>query len=164
MRARGCSRCQANQVPFHFSLQAVLRLRASYEHMEKLRLLAIVAAIVRAREEIAALENESRAARKSTQGRLGKGVVAGELHFDASTERVRMERKRGAAARLAELEKKQEVQRQAYRIARQKREILANLRERQWADYRHDQARREQQRLDESFLLHRVASGEHKPD
>jgi len=151
-------------VPFHFSLQAVLRLRSSYEHMEKLRLLAIVAAMVRAREEIAALEKESQAARQSTQGRLGEGVVAGELHFDASTERVRTERKRAAAGRLAELEKKQEVQRLAYRAARQKREILENLRERKWDDFRREQARREQQRLDEAFLLHRAASGECQSD
>jgi flagellar export protein FliJ len=151
-------------VPFHFSLQAVLRLRTSYEHMEKLRLLAIAAAIVRAREEIAALENESRAARQNTQGRLGRGVIAGELHFEASTERVRVERKRAAAGRLAELEKKQEVQRLAYRTARQKREILTNLRQRQWDDYSREQARREQQRLDEAFLLHRAASGERESD
>lgn len=151
-------------MPFRFSLQAVLRLRASYEHMEKLRLLAIAAVIVRAREEIAALEGESRAARRSTQSRLGAGVMAGELHFDVSTESVRMERKRAMTARLAELEKKQEVQRKAYRVARQKREILTNLRERKLQDYRREQERREQQRMDESFLLHRGGSSEPKPD
>ena len=36
--------------------------------------------------------------------------------------------RRAAASRLAELEKKQDAQRQAYRTARQKREILENLR------------------------------------
>jgi len=163
MRARDCSRCQAKPMPFHFSLEAVLRLRTSYEHMEKLRLLAIGAAMVRAREEIAALENESRAARRSTQSRLEAGVVGGELHLDDSTERVRMQRKRAVAGRLADLEKKETAQRLAYRSARQKREILANLRERRWDEYRRDQTRREQQRQDESFLLHLATRSEHEP-
>jgi len=151
-------------MPFQFSLQAVLRLRTSYEHMERLRLLAIAALIVRARAEIAALEGESRAARQSTQGRLEKGVMAGELHFEDSTESVRAQRKRVLAARLVELEKKQDVQREAYRAARQKREILTNLRERKLEQYRREQQRREQQRMDEAFLLHRGGSGKPKPD
>jgi flagellar export protein FliJ len=151
-------------MPFHFTLQAVLRLRSSYEQMEKLRLLAITAAIVRAREEIAALENESRTARQHMQGRLGAGVLAGELHFEDSSENVRLARKNAAASRLAELEKKQVAQRQAYRTARQKREILVNLRQKQWDEYRGAQARREQRSVDESFLLHRVQSNEDKPD
>jgi flagellar export protein FliJ len=142
-------------MPFHFPLHAVLRLRTSYERMEKLRLLAIATAIVRARDDIAALESESRAARMNVQSRLETGVVAGELHFEASSENVRVERRRALTARLAELEKKQEAQRQAYRSARQQREILVNLRERRWDEYRRDQARREQQRADESFLLRR---------
>ncbi|MGD0426568.1 MAG: flagellar export protein FliJ [Candidatus Acidiferrales bacterium] len=151
-------------MPFHFSLQAVLRLRTSYEQMEKLRFLAAAAAVVRAREEIAALEEETRAARQSQQGRLGKGVLAGELHFAVSSEGVRVQRKRAMAARLAELEKKQEAQRQAYQAARQKREILENLRQRKWDDYRREQARREQQQVDESFLLHLAAGSGHKPE
>lgn len=151
-------------MPFHFSLDAVLRLRTSYEHMEKLRLLAIAAAIVGARAEIVALETESRAARRSTQRRLEAGVVGGELHFDDSTERVRMQRKRALAGRLADLEKKEAAQRLAYRSARQQREILANLRQRQWDIYRREQARREQQRQDETFLLLLAGRGEHEPD
>jgi len=151
-------------MPFHFPLDAVLRLRTSYEHMEKLRLLAIAAAIVGARAEIVALETESRAARRSTQGRLEAGVVGGELHFDDSTERVRMQRKRALAGRLADLEKKEAAQRLAYRSARQQREILANLRQRQWDIYRREQARREQQRQDETFLLLLAGRGEQEPD
>ena len=151
-------------MPFHFTLQAVLRLRMSYEQMEKLRLLAIIAAMIRAREEIAALENESRAARQQTQDRLRAGVLAGELQFENSSENVRLARKHAVELRLAELEKKQEAQRQAYRTARQKREILENLRQKQRDEYRRAQASREQQRVDESFLLHRGPCSDDKSD
>ena len=159
-----CWGCQADEMPFHFTLQAVLRLRASFVQMEKLRLLAIAAAVARVRDEIVALEKDTRAARQSTQSRLGEGVMAGELHFELSTERMRVERKRALAVRLADLEKKQAVQREAYRAARQKHEILVNLRQRQWNEYRHAQARREQQQQDEAFLLHLAVGSEDKAD
>lgn len=151
-------------MPFYFSLQPVLRLRASYERMERLRLLGIVAAIVQVREEIAAVERESVSARKSTQSRLGAGVAGVELHFELLAENIRVERRRVLGVRLVEFEKKQEIQRLAYRLARQKREILVNLRQRKWEEYRRVQARRDQQRLDELYLLHGWATAESEPD
>ncbi len=150
-------------MPFLFSLQPILRLHASYERLERLRLLAIAAEIVRAREEIAAVTRESIAARTNTQTRMGTGVVAAELHFEMMSENMRQERRRMLGARLAELEKRELAQQQAYRLARQKREILSNLRQKKWDEYRREQARREQQRLDEVFLLHRAATTTQRP-
>jgi flagellar export protein FliJ len=140
---------------FHFSLRPILRLRASYERLERLRLLALAAAIVRVREEIAALERESQNARGLMREGLALGVTGAEIQFDTACERFRTDRKQVLETQLAELEGKQERQRVAYRAARQKREILENLRERQWNEYRQKQARREQQGLDELYLLGR---------
>jgi flagellar export protein FliJ len=151
-------------MPFTFSLQPILRLHASYERLERLRLLAIAAEIVRAREEISAVARESIAARVSTQTKMRAGVSGAELHFELMSENMRVERQRMLGARLAELEKRERVQRQAYRLARQKREILTNLRERKWDEYRREQARREQQRLDELFLLHRGVTALRAPE
>jgi flagellar biosynthesis chaperone FliJ len=91
-------------------------------------------------------------------------VAAAELQFELLSENMRQERRRMLAARLAELEKREIVQQQAYRLARQKREILSNLRQRKWDEYRREQARREQQRLDELFLLHRAATSPRAPE
>jgi flagellar export protein FliJ len=149
---------------FTFSLQPVLRLHASYERLERLRLLAIAAEIVRAREEIAAVARESVAARTDMHTRIGAGVAAAELHFELLSENMRQERKRMLGVLVAELEKRELVQQRAYRLARQKREILSNLRQRKWDEYRREQARREQQRLDELFLLHRAATSPRAPE
>jgi flagellar export protein FliJ len=140
---------------FRFSLRPILRLRASYERLERLRLLALAAAIVRVREEIAALTRESQGARRRMNEGLALGVMGAEIQFDTVCERFRTDRKQALATQLEELEGQQERQRVAYRAARQKREILENLRERQWNEYRLKQARREQAGLDELHLLGR---------
>jgi flagellar export protein FliJ len=140
---------------FRFSLRPILRLRTSYERLERLRLLALAAAIVRVRGEIAALERESREARGRMREGLALGLTGAEIQFDTVCEQFRTDRKQVLETQLTELEGKQQRQRVAYQAARQKREILENLRERQWNEYRQKQARREQQRLDELYLLGR---------
>ncbi|HLI61846.1 MAG TPA: hypothetical protein VKV05_00505, partial [Terriglobales bacterium] len=57
--------------------------------------------------------------------------------------------------RLGKLETEIAEQAARYRQARQQREVLASLRERQWCDYRLRQRRREQAALDELHLLRR---------
>jgi len=149
---------------FRFSLQPVLRLHASYERMERMRLLAISAAVVRLRQEISALEHENLKTRQSTQSKLAAGVVAGELHFELLAASIRLERKRVLKLQLADLEKKQEVQRKAYAAAQQKLDILQNLRDGQLSEYRIEESRREQKQADELFLLHRGSSGTTEPE
>jgi flagellar export protein FliJ len=123
--------------------------------MERMRLLAISAAIVRLRQEISAIERDVFGARKVAQSKLAAGVVAAEIHFEMLAASVRMERRSMLQRQLAELEAKERAQRNAYKAARHKREILQNLRDRRWDEYRLEAARREQSQLDELFLLHR---------
>jgi flagellar export protein FliJ len=143
---------------FRFSLRPVLRLRASYERLERLRLHALLALIVRVREEITAIEMESAKARRSVQERLGVGIAGTELHFETESEKTRAERKRRLEVRLIELQKSREKQQLAYQVALQKLKILENFRQRKWNEYTRELARREQNRLDELHLLHRGAS------
>jgi len=140
---------------FRFSTQPVLRLRASYERIERLRLHALLALIVRVRDEIAEVENDSAKARRSVQEMLRAGMMGAELHLEAQSEKMRVERMRGLEIRLAELLRAREKQQLVYQTALQKLKILENLRQRKWDEYTREQARREQQRLDELYLLHR---------
>jgi len=135
-------------MPFHFSLQPILKLRMSYERLERLRLLGLVAVMVRVRE--------SADARRHLQQTLGSGLAGVELQLEAACEKLRADRKQALEARLADLSQKHEKQRLIYLNARQKREILENLRDRKWEDYRREQNRREQQQVDEMHLLHRA--------
>lgn len=143
-------------MPFHFSLQPILKLRLSYERLERLRLLGLVAVMVRVREEMAALEQESADARRRLQRTLGTGLAGVELQLEAACEKLRADRKQALEARLADLSQKHEKQRLIYLSARQKREILENLRDRKWEEYRREQNRREQRQVDEMYLLHRA--------
>jgi flagellar export protein FliJ len=140
---------------FEFTLNAVLRLRASYERIERLRLLQITAAMVQVQSEIAAANRDSEAARRSLRERLASGSSGVEIQFEAAREAVRANHRRLLESRLASLRRKHEAQRAAYRVARQKREILENLRERQFQDFLRQETRREQHALDELYLLRR---------
>lgn len=138
---------------FRFTLEAVLRVRKSYERVERLRLLQIAAAMVQVQNEIAAAVRDSEAARRNLRERLASGSSGVEIQFEAACETVRASHRRALELRLAGLRKKHEAQRMAYRIARQKREILENLRERQLREFLREEARRDQRALDELYLL-----------
>lgn len=140
-------------MPFQFTLQPVLRFRASYERIERLRLLQVAAAIVQAQNEIGAAVRESQAARQSLRERMASGSSGVEIQFEAAREAARLNYRRGLDMRLAALRRKYEAQKVAYRNARQKCEILENLRERQLQEYLREQVRREQRVQDELFLL-----------
>lgn len=138
---------------FRFTLAGVLRLRASFEKFEHLRLMAIAATIVRVRAEMDAIAKEVAVARYRVQQMLAGGTFSGEILFEKASERLRAERLRVLEMKLVDLKKKEEAQRAVYMMARQKLEIVESLRERQLSAYRQEQARREQQGLDELFLL-----------
>src|ERR1700690_1463099 len=138
---------------FRFSLETVLRLRASFERLEHLRLLSLTAIIVRLRQEIATFDAQSSRFEREQRQRLTDGTPAGDLQFEATRKKTRSLQKQSFEAHLAELTRRHQKQQLAYQAARQKREILENLRLRKWSEYRREQARREQQQMDELFLL-----------
>jgi len=143
-------------MPFHFSLQALLRLRISYERLEELRLLAIAALMVYVRREIAAIQAESKQAQSRRERELARGVTGAELHVEETCDQARKKQRESLEGRLKELEKKRRAQQLAFEAARQKRKILENFRQRKLELYAREQARREQQRLDELHLLHQA--------
>lgn len=138
---------------FRFSLQPILRLRASVERLEQLRMLLLAAQIARVEREIVSLEENLSAERQLRLSSLSEGVPAAELHFDGAREKTRADQIRALRDLLAGIRRKHEEQRLVYHAARQKREILENLRKRRFEEYRRDQLRREQHLLDEAFLL-----------
>ena len=141
---------------FRFTLKPVLRLRASVERLERLRLLMIASMVARTREEIILLDRESQQARARTAQTLTRdGIYAAEIHFQAACQRSRTDRRLLLAKQLAEWEKRQAAQRSAYQSAVRKREIIQNLRNRRWSEYLRDEARRAQNASDELYLLRR---------
>lgn len=164
MHARGCAGAIVGVagivVAFRFPLEAVLRLRLSYERLEKLRLLAIAALIARLREEIAAATREESAARIVRRQILTEGAAAGELQLGVAAEKARARRNRELADRLTAFQRQHQRQSLAYQSARRRREILENLRARQLREYQREQDRKAQQALDELYLLRRSLSSQ----
>ena len=145
---------------FHFTLNGVLRLRVSLERAELQRLQALAAAVARTREEIESLEQEMKAdQRRLWEGAAATGVTGAELHFQMAREGILIALRSELWIRLSDLEQQRTAQQGRYLQARMQREILSNLRKRQLAEYELDQSRREQQRIDELFLIRNISSG-----
>jgi flagellar export protein FliJ len=139
---------------FHFSLNGVLRLRESLEKAELQQLRAIAAAVASSRAELDSLDKDIEAAQRWTlDAAATRGLTGAELHFEVLREGVLRAVRSSLAEKLVGLERKREEQQQRYLQARRQREILSNLYQRQLAAYRLQQSRREQQRIDELFLI-----------
>jgi flagellar export protein FliJ len=141
---------------FHFSLRALLRLRESVEKAELLRLQSIAAQAVQLRLEIESIDSEIKTRRQELLDQTAGGISGAELHLAALSEAARQQRRAQMLIKLNEVEQLRKKQQLRYTHAHQQREILSNLRERQLSVYVREQARREQQQIDELFLIRRA--------
>lgn len=144
-------------MPFVFPLETVRRLRLSLETQEERRLLAIAANLAQARHSLEALEDERLALRREEQREMETGAPGATLKFGVLREESLEAERQRVLQHIADLERLREEQVRVYRQARQKREILDSLRERRLSDYKTEEARREQARMDEFFLASREA-------
>ena len=143
---------------FQFTLNGVLRLRESLERSELQQLQLIASAVAHARDEIETLEKEmSVAQRRTLDAAASAGVTGAELHFELAREAAWNILRTELLNRLFQLEKKQKEQQERYFQARMQRKIVSNLYNRQFAQYKLDQSRREQQRIDELFLIRSIS-------
>ena len=144
-------------MPFRYSLEAVLKLRASFERLERNRLLLISAALNRVRESLESLARDFSASQAAVLQKLERGVSGGELELDILLQQAMRDRRAVLTRRETELMAQQTMQHRVYQSAKMRRELLDELRERRLAQYQAEQGRREQQRLDELFLIRREA-------
>jgi len=137
---------------FRFTLDAVLRFRESVEHSEEAALLLIVRQIIEAEQELQQVDAEQARIREQREKDLALKLPA--AHLMEITERE-LELK-GAAdelrVRLQQLETQRLTQLGVYQIARQDRQVLSELRERQRHAYQLQQKRQEQKTLDDLYL------------
>jgi flagellar export protein FliJ len=138
---------------FHFSMETLLRLRHSLERKERLLLEDLARRMAAVRQEILAIQQERRAAWELLSGGLKVGLNASEMHFAQMCEVARQARHCRLTEQLMELEKQYFLQQTIFLAARQKREILENLRDRQATEYRREWDRKEQQNVDDLFLM-----------
>jgi flagellar biosynthesis chaperone FliJ len=140
---------------FHFSLEAILRLRRGQERVERLKLEAIASEQAKVRKQLENMTQQFFESRRRFQQQVGHEKFGAELQFeDARSDRVAAAR-RALEMRVAGLELERLKQVEVYKKAHQSRELLENLRGRKFDFYRQTLSRREQQELDDLFLMRR---------
>jgi flagellar export protein FliJ len=138
---------------FHFPLEAILRLRRGQERLERLKLEAIASEQAQAKLQLANMTEQFFESRRRFQQQLAQEKFGAELRFeDARAERVAAAR-RALETHIAKLEEQRLKQVEVYKKAHQSREVLENLRARKFDLYRQALSRREQQELDDLFLM-----------
>lgn len=137
---------------FRFSLQAVLHLRQSIEHLLELRLLAANQQVARVQQEISLLDDYMRRLQLEASGELVMGTTAAQMKFALEVQEHLQQARQRLELELLRVTRLRDQQQQAFQRARQEREKFEILREHQWQEYRRDQDRREQKLLDELFL------------
>lgn len=142
-------------MPFHFTLAPLLRLRESLEKAELQRLRMMAMQVAQARVEIESLDCEIETARRQLLEQAATGISGAELNTAALLEAARREQRLRLVAKLDVLEQARRKQQSRYTEVRQQREIVSNLRKRQFSAYQREQARRDQQQVDEFFLIRR---------
>ena len=138
---------------FHFSLQPLLRLRKSYERLARQRLEVITHQLAQLQEQSAALRKAQAAAAETLAARMENGLTGAELQFAVDCSLVREKRQVALTEQMAAVAQQRQSQMVAFRRAQQNRQIVENLRNRQLETYELIQARRDQQQLDDLFLL-----------
>lgn len=139
---------------FRFTLEAVLRYRRSLEDREQMRLQLLLSRRVALQEEW----QRALAARRQAQTTLHQDLLqaltpAIEVQFWMAGLRGLESREELLRFQLQQLQAEVALQMTHYQQARRRREVLESLRTAQLSDYRLQQQRREQARLDEMYLL-----------
>jgi flagellar export protein FliJ len=138
---------------FRFSLQSILQLRRSQEQLERLKLEAIIWEQRQMRARLEGVIERSVESRRRFQQELAGGLTGSELQFQAMRQENTASVRTSLEDHLVELERSRQAQILVFHKFRQRREILENLRVRKLEVYAREQSRREQQELDDLFLM-----------
>jgi flagellar export protein FliJ len=143
-------------MPFRFPLQVLLHYRQSLEHQQELRLRAANQQVARVRHALEQLDGRIRQTQTVCSQYLAGGTTGAELSFLQTTEGLLHAQRQGLEHELIRFEHARDQQERVFRQARRERETFESLRDEQFHDYERAQARREQRRLDDLFLMRKT--------
>jgi flagellar export protein FliJ len=140
---------------FRFTLDAVLKYRKNLEQREYLALGRVHQEIAQVESQLEQCEEWRSDHARRREAEATHGIASVHLQ-DAYEQERRLEKQRDELeVKRQELRVKLQQCLKAYELARQKREVLEELRSRQLQAYVLDQSRREQRRVDDMFLSRR---------
>ena len=140
---------------FRFPLETLLRVRQGLERQHELRLQEANQRVAMLRQQIEDTHSEMRNISARRQPQLEIGISTAELHFDVLCQSVLTERQHALEKQLVEAESLRHLRSEEFLQARRQREVIDTLRRHQLQDYQQEEARQNQRRLDDLFLLRR---------
>ncbi len=138
---------------FSFSLESLLRLRSSLERQEQARLQMAAQRMFAAQARCESLAAERVELEDKFRVLLKAGMTSSELYFHLSS-RSGLDSAEAEAKRvIAEARKQWQEQRSRFLKSRRDREVISSVRDRQYQEYLIQQARHEQQQIDDLFAM-----------
>lgn len=137
---------------FRFTLAAVLKYRENLEQREYLALGRVHQEIAQVELEIQQCEEWRSAAVRRRETETALGIASVHLQDAYERERSLENQRDELEVKKRELKVKRQQCLKAYELARQKREVLEELRSQQLDAYVLDQSRRQQRQVDDLFL------------
>jgi len=140
---------------FRFSLATLLRLREIAEQREERLLGQIQNHVVKSRQTLIELEAQRRML--ITQRELAVQQLSSAAEMVSFYDRVRMieELERSGREQLTKVEALRDQQMKVYEDAHRKRDLISGMREDHLEEYRREQARQEQNAMDDNFSSRR---------
>lgn len=143
-------------MPFRFPLQALLHFRQSLEHQQELRLRAANQQVAHVRHALEQLDGRIRQTQIQSSQYLASGTTGAELSFLQTAEGALHAQRQELEGELLRRRHLRDQQERIFLQARRERETFESLRNQQFRAYQLDQARREQRRLDDLFLMRKT--------
>ena len=140
---------------FRYTLQSMLRLRQSIEHLEEQRLYTAATAVAQLRAKLEQLERERVRVHRETLQRRDEDTFGATFQFIAACDAAASQSITKLQMALAGAEGLRVRQLEVYKDARRKREIFEGLRDQQKASYDLERAHSDQEQVDEAFLMRR---------
>ena len=144
-------------MPFRFPLEALLRLRTTLTRQEELRLEGIAQQLQAARQQLESLQIRRREFERNLNAELKRGTLGSELQLRMIGSRGLRDAEQQLSRAIVALERSWSEQREKFKEARQRQEVLENVRQGQVTIYQEEQRRREQQLIDDLFRSRTIA-------
>jgi flagellar export protein FliJ len=141
---------------FLYRLETLLRLQRSIERQEENRLLARAARVSHLRTELQAWNSLRAQKKRSALSEQGENVRGIFLQFAAEWDDAARRREKEIQEQLNAAEAARQKQTKVHQEARQRREILEGLKDRQENAYALEELRRIQKDLDEAHIFRLV--------
>jgi len=141
---------------FRFPLEVLLRVRQGLERQHELRLQEANYRVAMLGQQIEDTHSEMQNISDRRRPQLESGISAAELQFDVLCRAVLSERRHTLEKQLVEAKALRHARSEDFLQARRQREVIDTLRHHQLQDYQQEEARQDQRRLDDLFLLRRA--------